>query len=356
MGTAHRPRDLRHARQGVAGRGGVHQDRRLRRPLPPRVAELQHLRVAGARASAATSTPGTAGRARGPARSWRGGRASSATVATAPAAPSAATAVTARTDVVRRRARRVRASTRAAVPGGTSTSSETLPVKRSRSSASRSRGVSDVMSLLLRCGIGCRRARSRRRRPVRLGEPDPQRGHGLRGLALHRSRRDAQHVGDLRLREVLVVAEDDHRPLPRRQRAQRLPERLALQRGVRDGGRRAVRDAGDEGLAAKLAPPADPGVDHRPPHVGLRVVAAAPDRPPADAGALQRALDQVERVVAVAGEGMAEPQQRRHPHPHECREVLVHASPSGDSPPTGHARRAREVASPHKLAEAWTGG
>ena len=77
-----------------------------------------------------------------------------------------------------------------------------------------------------------------------------------------------------------------------------------------------VRDVGDEqvpdaALQHLPAGPVEVAVQDRPAHVGLGV-AAAVDRAPADAGALQRRLDQVQRVVPVAGQRVPEAQERGH--------------------------------------------
>ena len=72
---------------------------------------------------------------------------------------------------------------------------------------------------------GAGRARRRRlpaagRRPPRVGLGEPSRRRSVaqrpRGLALHGARRDLQQRGGLRLGQVLVEAQHQHRPLPGR--------------------------------------------------------------------------------------------------------------------------------------------
>ena len=70
-------------------------------------------------------------------------------------------------------------------------------------------------------------------RPPPLRHPLPrrpaERGHGRRRLGLHRAGRAPEHVGDLGLAQVLVVAQHDHRALSLGQRADQRPQQRTVE-------------------------------------------------------------------------------------------------------------------------------
>src|SRR5262245_35690547 len=168
-----------------------------------------------------------------------------------------------------------------------------------------------------------------------------QLGQGVVGLALDGSGAAAQGAGGLLDREVLEVAQHEHRALAYWQIHHRGQQHL-LQQHVRVGCGIAEFD----GRGALVRPPEAVTpvvlgeVDHRP--AGIRCRLAADPPPPA--GYLQqRRLHDVLGVAAIAGEQVGHAQQPRRRIAHELVEVAIqHVHP--------HARN--DTISDEKVASA----
>src|SRR5690606_10139773 len=165
------------------------------------------------------------------------------------------------------------------------------------------------------CGSGPLRFSSRLLQRPR----DPELVQGARGLAAHGATGDAEDLRDLAVGEILVIAQHQHGTHPAGQPAQLGPEV-----GVVVGVERAALGHGRDEVLAVAAPP---GVDVQPhhggAHVALGAVLLAYARPRvAQPG--QRLLDEVGRVLAVAGQYVAVPEESVTPGPDELVERMVH--------------------------------
>jgi hypothetical protein len=144
----------------------------------------------------------------------------------------------------------------------------------------------------------------------------------VRGLAAYGPDRTAHDLGDFRFRQVLVVTQDQYRPLARGRRAYRLPQGEAavdLAGAVRgDRLRRLV----DHALAspARTSPTADLFVVHHAAHVPLGIAA---DGTPATGRLRQRGLQQVLGGVLVVGQEVRQPDQALGPADDEACEILL---------------------------------
>ncbi len=134
--------------------------------------------------------------------------------------------------------------------------------------------------------------------------------------------RDLQVGRYLGVRQVVEIAQHDHRPHPHGQLLKRADQLVpAVDPSV------LVTRRGRVTLDRMLGRPAEPPptvvgeVDHDPPHIRVRGVLGA-DGAPLAAGPFQGLLDQVLRRVAAARQDECAPEQRGRPGGDESMEVL----------------------------------
>jgi hypothetical protein len=150
----------------------------------------------------------------------------------------------------------------------------------------------------------------------------PQSVQGARGVLLDRAGRATEHVGCLRLAEIVEEAKHHHRALPRGQLPQqaehRVPHDDVLGAVPRDVvGQRRVRLLG----ARTPTPPRSVAVDDRLAHV--RLGRLRPSQPmPTQVGLGERALQDVFRAMNVTDDEVRRPCQRGAALPNERRERL----------------------------------
>jgi hypothetical protein len=157
----------------------------------------------------------------------------------------------------------------------------------------------------------------------------PQLGQPPAGQRLHRPQRQAQQAGDRGLAEVLVVAQDQHRPLPGRQPLHRRPQHHPVLAVVGQVALLHPRPAGVPCLQQR--PP-----QQRPVAVDQHLAGVVPgpvitaDPGPHPIGPQQGLLGQVLGLGAVAGQQEAQPAQPPVLAGEELPELqirVVHAPP-----------------------------